>query len=298
MGLMKQIILLTQLINIFLIVIETWVVFKNMRKRMHYYLFLNCMAMLLCSVGSLLQLFVETEEAFFLTFMMSWTGKIGVLISVFFFCIKLCERKFPIIITTIISGFAVISYIVIATTRKTELFYKELQFIKEGGVTVLLYEQGPWQILWNITTVAIVLICLLMLLKAALRENSLQNRKKYIAIIVALLIEIIIGYLTVLPIGRYYDFYIPSCNTLIEVDGDHYHSYNILYENMSPMQKKNHRVDKIKNKWAREHNIPLIRIWEHDINKNGKKVMEMLKEELKKNTELYNLQLEKKNRPK
>lgn len=99
-------------------------------------------------------------------------------------------------------------------------------------------------------------------------------------------------------IGRYYDFYIPSCNTLIEVDGDHYHSYNILYENMSPMQKKNHRVDKIKNKWAREHNIPLIRIWEHDINKNGKKVMEMLKEEIKKNTELYNLQLEKKNRPK
>ena len=49
---------------------------------------------------------------------------------------------------------------------------------------------------------------------------------------------------------------------------------------MSPMQKRNHRVDEIKNQWAAEHGIPLIRIWEHDINDNPGKVMEMLKKEL------------------
>ena len=60
---MKPIILFAQWIIIFLIVSETWIVFKHMRKRMHHYLFLNCFAMLLCSVGSLLMLFVETEES-------------------------------------------------------------------------------------------------------------------------------------------------------------------------------------------------------------------------------------------
>jgi very-short-patch-repair endonuclease len=81
-------------------------------------------------------------------------------------------------------------------------------------------------------------------------------------------------------IKRYYDFYIPSCRVLIEIDGDYYHSYGLIYEQMSPMQKRNHRVDEIKNEWAAMHGIPLIRIWEHDINNNPSGVMSMLKEKL------------------
>lgn len=98
-------------------------------------------------------------------------------------------------------------------------------------------------------------------------------------------------------IGRYYDFFIPSANLLIEIDGDYYHSYGLLREEMSPMQKKNHRVDKDKDKWAREHKIPLIRIWEHDINKKPKEVIEILKKEIIFYTEKYNKELEKKKRP-
>ena len=99
-------------------------------------------------------------------------------------------------------------------------------------------------------------------------------------------------------IGRYYDFYLNDYHVIIEVDGDHFHSYGLVYEQMSPMQKKNKRVDEQKNKWALYHKIPLIRIWEHDINKNPEKVMKMLKEELPKYKEKYNKELEKKNRPK
>lgn len=78
-------------------------------------------------------------------------------------------------------------------------------------------------------------------------------------------------------IKRYYDFYLPEQRVLIEVDGDFYHGYGKLYEQMSPMQKKNNRVDEIKNQWAALHSIPLLRFWEHDINKNPQKVMEELK---------------------
>jgi very-short-patch-repair endonuclease len=81
-------------------------------------------------------------------------------------------------------------------------------------------------------------------------------------------------------IGRYLDFYIPSCNVAIEVDGDFYHSYGLVYEQMNPMQKKNKRVDEQKNHWCAVNCIKLIRIWEHDINEHPEKVMEMLREEL------------------
>jgi very-short-patch-repair endonuclease len=99
-------------------------------------------------------------------------------------------------------------------------------------------------------------------------------------------------------IGRYYDFYINSANLLIEIDGDYFHSYNLIYEEMSPMQKKNKRVDSDKDKWAKHHKIPLIRIWEHNINDNPSMVMDMLKKEIQYYTEKYNKELEKKNRPK
>ena len=79
-------------------------------------------------------------------------------------------------------------------------------------------------------------------------------------------------------IKRYFDFYLVNERVILEIDGDYFHGYGKLYEEMSPMQKKNYRVDNIKNEWAAKHSIPLIRIWEHDINNNPEKVMKLLKE--------------------
>jgi very-short-patch-repair endonuclease len=98
-------------------------------------------------------------------------------------------------------------------------------------------------------------------------------------------------------IGRYYDFCIPSVNLLIEVDGIFFHAKNILYEDMSPMQKRNHRVDKQKNHWALMNNFKLLRFWEDDINKKPKDVMKKLQEELYINTEKTKIKENKKKRP-
>lgn len=81
-------------------------------------------------------------------------------------------------------------------------------------------------------------------------------------------------------IGRFYDFYLPKENLLIEVDGVYWHSKDILYEDMTPTQKRNRRVDELKDRWAALNCIPLIRIWEDDINKHPESVMNMLKERL------------------
>jgi very-short-patch-repair endonuclease len=79
-------------------------------------------------------------------------------------------------------------------------------------------------------------------------------------------------------IKRYYDFFLPEHRVIIEVDGDYWHSYGKVYEEMTPTQKKNARVDKIKNEWALSHGIPIIRIWEHEINKEPQKVLKLLED--------------------
>lgn len=86
-------------------------------------------------------------------------------------------------------------------------------------------------------------------------------------------------------IGRFYDFYAPEANVIVEVDGDYYHSYGLTYEEKNPMQKHNQWVDKVKDEWALERGIPVIRIWEHDIHDNPEKVMKILKESIGKYTE-------------
>lgn len=83
-------------------------------------------------------------------------------------------------------------------------------------------------------------------------------------------------------IGRFYDFYLPEHNLIIECDGSWYHSDPRLVkeEDMNPMQKHNKRVDEHKDKWALMHGIPIFRVWEKDIRENPKMVMEELKKRL------------------
>ena len=88
--------------------------------------------------------------------------------------------------------------------------------------------------------------------------------------------------LEVKEIGRWYDFYLPEHNVIIEVDGSYYHADPRVVEEgkMTPMHKHNIRVDEYKNKWALAHGIPIIRIWEKDINESPAKVLEALKNRL------------------
>lgn len=81
---------------------------------------------------------------------------------------------------------------------------------------------------------------------------------------------------------RLFDFYIPSKNILVEVDGDFYHCNpnskhkEIVYETQI-ITKKN---DEYKTQLCKNHNITLLRYWEKDINERPEWVMSDLKEKL------------------
>lgn len=100
-------------------------------------------------------------------------------------------------------------------------------------------------------------------------------------------------------IGRFYDFAVKQDNgavVLLEIDGDYFHGHGLVYEEKSPMQKHNEWVDKVKDEWAAEHGIPLIRIWEHDINDKPSEVMKMLRKRLGEAKEKQDKKNERKKR--
>lgn len=83
-------------------------------------------------------------------------------------------------------------------------------------------------------------------------------------------------------IKRYYDFcvYTESGMVLIEVDGVYFHGKGLVHEEKNAMQKRSEYVDNIKNEWARMHGIPLIRVWEDDINERPSEILKFLKEKI------------------
>lgn len=83
-------------------------------------------------------------------------------------------------------------------------------------------------------------------------------------------------------IGRYMDYFLPDYYIGIEYDGEYYHSDPRVYkeEDLTPMQKRNRRVDEQKDRWALLHSMPLIRVREKDVREHPDKVMQMLREKL------------------
>lgn len=73
--------------------------------------------------------------------------------------------------------------------------------------------------------------------------------------------------------GKAYDFFIPSQNLLVEIDGNYWHNY--------PYGTKR---DREKDKIARKNNFQLIRFWESNINNKFVLCIEQLKNKLKEET--------------
>ena len=83
--------------------------------------------------------------------------------------------------------------------------------------------------------------------------------------------------------NKIYDFYIPSANILVEVDGDYYHGNPLIYENkdLNKMQKRNMKNDKFKDVLAKGNGFKLERVWEYDLNNNYKEEKKRFKKLMK-----------------
>lgn len=81
---------------------------------------------------------------------------------------------------------------------------------------------------------------------------------------------------------KFFDFYIPQKNILIEVDGDFYHCNPNSEHNFPKYQTQILTVnnDEVKNEICKNKNIELLRYWEKDINERPEWVISELKKKL------------------
>lgn len=77
--------------------------------------------------------------------------------------------------------------------------------------------------------------------------------------------------------GKIYDFYIPSTNTLIEIDGDYWHGNPEVFEEQNGMQRRAAKNDEYKNVLAKGLGYKIERIWESELKNNYNEVKQRMK---------------------
>lgn len=83
--------------------------------------------------------------------------------------------------------------------------------------------------------------------------------------------------------SKIFDFYIPSKNMIVEVDGDYWHANPMIYESedLNKIQARNVRNDQYKEILAKGNGFKLERVWEHDLKNNYEEQKERFKNILK-----------------
>jgi len=83
--------------------------------------------------------------------------------------------------------------------------------------------------------------------------------------------------------NKIYDFYIPSKNMMIEVDGDYWHANPLIYEGkeLNKTQLRNVKNDKFKDVLAKGNGFLLERVWEYDLKNNYEEQKKRFKKLLK-----------------
>lgn len=77
--------------------------------------------------------------------------------------------------------------------------------------------------------------------------------------------------------NKFYDYYLPEYNLLIEIDGNYWHGNTNYYPILNKLQRNQKIKDKEKNIIAKVFGYDLLRLWEHEV-KNEKKCIKKINE--------------------
>ena len=182
---MYQLLLLIQLISIVLVSVECWAVFRNWRGMTHSYLFLACVATLVCNLGYYFQLRSHSFESYYIALRVSYIGKVWVTSALFLFIAELVKIGIPKVFRTLIAVFNFGTYLIIATTMRTGLYYDIKGFEVRNNFPFLIHTDGIWHHIWSAVIITQSLYGVAILIIRYQRENNTTASKRILMVLLA-----------------------------------------------------------------------------------------------------------------
>ncbi|MCR5341737.1 MAG: GHKL domain-containing protein [Butyrivibrio sp.] len=181
---MHDLLLAAIIISIFGMFFEGFIVFRNLKNKLHAYLFLNCIVMLVNNTGYLLQLLSKTEDEYIAALKFSYAGRVWIIFSLFMFSAEFCHINVPKLFVRGYILFNVLVYASVFTLEDHNLYYSKKWFDKDGLFPVLLHRDGIIHQVYIQFQVVVIIVVFFWLFKG-LRNNKGKIAKKRTMIIIA-----------------------------------------------------------------------------------------------------------------
>ena len=161
-----------QYFSIAALFVESWVVFRRMRGKMHAYIFLSCAATLVNNVGYLMQMRAVSEEAYVNALEVAYLGKVWIPYSLFLFAMALCRIRVSVPARITLSVVHVVTFFLLLTMEYHELYYKDIRYVQTGLFPQLAHGSGPWHVLYDMLLAFYISFALIQMFRAWLREKD------------------------------------------------------------------------------------------------------------------------------
>ena len=180
---MREYLLAAIILSLLAMLFEGFIVFRNLKNKLHAYLFLNCIAMLIGNTGYLMQLLSKTEDAYIAALKFSYAGRVWIVFSLFMFTAELCHVRISKHIERVLVLINVAVYGIIFTLQDHSLYYSKIWYDKTGMFPVLLHRNGIVHKLFVQYQAIAVIIILLLLLKSFKNHKGKIARKRVFIIL-------------------------------------------------------------------------------------------------------------------
>lgn len=191
---MYQAVLLIENVNVFILAIITMMLFVKFNSRMHLYLILTCMALLVNNIGYQLELQSQTVDTYLVALKFSYTGRIWIGYALFVFVAEMCRAHIPAFVRVIAVAFNIILYPIIFTVENNTLYYSYTHFEIKESFPIIIHGRGPIYYLFMLTLIAYIIAAAYFIIKALIREKN-EIRKKQIKVVAFAILVIMAFYI-------------------------------------------------------------------------------------------------------
>ena len=180
---MREFLLGAIILSIFAMLFEGFIVFRKLKNKLHAYLFLNCITMLISNTGYLLELLSKTEDGYIAALKFSYLGRVFIVFSLIMVSAELCHISIPKLLVRALLLIDVFVYSVIFTFQEHDLFYSKVWYDKTGMLPVLLHRNGiVHKAFMQYQAVAIIVVLAMLFRSIKSHKGKIAKRRVFIII--------------------------------------------------------------------------------------------------------------------
>ncbi|MBE6015752.1 MAG: GHKL domain-containing protein [Lachnospiraceae bacterium] len=186
---MQEVLIQVMYLSIVCLFVEGWLVVRNMRAPLHFYLFLSCLATMINNIGYVLELQSTTEAQYITALKFSYAGRTWIALTLFLVAANLCKLYIPGWLKGIAALFYFSIYWTVLHLESTNLYYASYEFVIGGDFPILRHTNGIVHHLFVYAQLFFIILGIGSLILSIKKQKGHTAKRRIKIVVTAFLVE-------------------------------------------------------------------------------------------------------------